>query len=288
MNEIDPSAKPWRRDPAPLLITIKAYAELGDDEGPEAALGRQQAEREALTAELIEGMNVVAARVFPHALRIAQGWMALRERTKSIWVKANRLSDRYISEAQRRVTERGLIAEEADLFFLSIEDVEDVLNGRGDDDYRAVVIRRKREYERNRHIELPERFNGHPAPIEPEISAEHDAVMTGTGVSPGHITARARVIRDPATDEPLQPGEILVAPVTDAGWTPLFALAAGLVVDMGSALSHGSTVAREYGLPAVVNVRRATTRIKSGDLVAIDGAAGTVTILESGRERDAD
>lgn len=77
----------------------------------------------------------------------------------------------------------------------------------------------------------------------------------------------------------MQAGEILVAPVTDAGWTPLFALATGLVVDMGSALSHGSTVAREYGLPAVVNVHDGTRRIRTGDLVQVDGTRGEVRIL---------
>ena len=107
-------------------------------------------------------------------------------------------------------------------------------------------------------------------------------VLEGTPVSPGLVTGRARVIVDPTTDGPMQPGEILVAPVTDAGWTPLFALASGLVVDMGSALSHGSTVAREYGLPAVVNVRRGTKSIRTGDLVQVDGRRGVVTILAEG------
>ena len=78
----------------------------------------------------------------------------------------------------------------------------------------------------------------------------------------------------------MEPGEILVAPVTDAGWTPLFALASGLVVNLGSALSHGSTVAREYGLPAVVNVTNATKVIRTGDLITVNGSAGTVAIID--------
>jgi pyruvate,water dikinase len=114
--------------------------------------------------------------------------------------------------------------------------------------------------------------------MAPEAPASGATTLTGTPVSPGIVTAVARVILDPRTDDPIQPGEILVAPVTDAGWTPLFALASGLVVDMGSALSHGSTVAREYGLPAVVNVRGATRIIRSGDLLTIDGAKGTVVV----------
>ncbi|MDZ7729483.1 MAG: PEP-utilizing enzyme [Dehalococcoidia bacterium] len=103
-------------------------------------------------------------------------------------------------------------------------------------------------------------------------------MLHGTPVSAGIVTAKARVVLDPEAESGLQPGEILVAPVTDAGWTPLFALAGGLVVDLGSALSHGSTVAREYGLPAVVNVHNGTRAIKTGDLVTVNGSAGTVSI----------
>jgi pyruvate,water dikinase len=116
--------------------------------------------------------------------------------------------------------------------------------------------------------------------VPPEETAHAGDFLTGTPVSPGTVTGRARVILDPATDGPLEPGEILVAPVTDAGWTPLFALASGLVVDMGSALSHGSTVAREYGLPAVVNVRSGTRRIRTGDIITVNGSSGTVLILQ--------
>jgi len=189
--------------------------------------------------------------------------------------------DRYLREAERRFTERGIIAAPADFSFLAADEVTLILHGQPPAGLDERLQQRKRESERNRHVRLPERFCGHPEPLEPDLAGHTGDVLTGTGVSPGMITARARVIIDPNTDGPLEPGEILVAPVTDAGWTPLFALASGLVVDMGSALSHGSTVAREYGLPAVVNVRRGTTTIRTGDLVAINGNTGTVTVIET-------
>ena len=170
-----------------------------------------------------------------------------------------------MAEIRRRVLERGYIDQNGDFFFLSFEEVGDLMVSGESKDFRPQVARRRREYERNRHVTLPERFFGHPAPIPSELAGEAGAVLKGTPVSPGQVTRRARVILDPATDGPIESGKILVAPVTDAGWTPLFALASGLVVDMGSALSHGSTVAREYGLPAVVNVRHGTTRIRSGE-----------------------
>ena len=86
---------------------------------------------------------------------------------------------------------------------------------------------------------------------------------------------------DPRRDGAIEPGEILVAPVTDAGWTPLFVAAAGVVVDVGGSLSHGSTVAREYGLPAVVNVKHGTRMIRTGQTITVDGTQGLV-ILEDG------
>lgn len=280
INEVDPATRPWRDEPAPVVRTVVAYAGLPGEQSPAATLERQAAERERLTGELLARMPRPQRPIFRQVLRRAQGWVALRERTKSIFVRAVRAGDRYLREAERRFTERGIIAAPADFSFLAADEVTLILHGQPPAGLDERLQQRQREYERNRHVRLPERFCGHPEPLEPDLAGHTGDVLTGTGVSPGMITARARVIIDPNTDGPLEPGEILVAPVTDAGWTPLFALAAGLVVDMGSALSHGSTVAREYGLPAVVNVRSGTRRIRTGDVITVNGSSGTVLILQ--------
>jgi pyruvate,water dikinase len=204
----------------------------------------------------------------------------MRELTKSIIVKASRLADFHMDEIQGRFVAAGIIEKPDDIFFLSSDEMGGVLRGEITGSLAEAVVRRRREFERNRYVILPERFRGRPAPLPHEEAAHAGDVLEGTPVSPGVVTGRARVIIDPSTDGPLEPGEILVAPVTDAGWTPLFALAAGLVVDLGSALSHGSTVAREYGLPAVVNVRSGTRRIRTGDIVTVNGNAGKVTIVQ--------
>ncbi|MDQ3965844.1 MAG: PEP-utilizing enzyme, partial [Actinomycetota bacterium] len=94
--------------------------------------------------------------------------------------------------------------------------------------------------------------------------------------SAGVVTAKARVVLDP-TGARLEPGEILVAPSTDPGWTPLFLTAGGLVMEMGGAMSHGAVVAREYGIPAVVGVPDATERIATGQQITVDGSAGRIT-----------
>ncbi|HEX9093659.1 MAG TPA: PEP-utilizing enzyme, partial [Coriobacteriia bacterium] len=97
--------------------------------------------------------------------------------------------------------------------------------------------------------------------------------------SSGIARGRARVFLSAETDEEVLPGEILVAPFTDPGWTPYFVPAAGIVMDLGGLLSHGSIIAREYGIPAVVNVGPATRIVSTGDLIEVDGNTGEVRIL---------
>jgi pyruvate,water dikinase len=110
--------------------------------------------------------------------------------------------------------------------------------------------------------------------IDPDLRT-----LEGFGVNPGTATGPARVILRAGVGK-VQPGEILVAPFTDPGWTPYFLNAAAIVMDQGGLLSHGSIVAREFGIPAVVNVGPATSIIETGQLLRVDGARGTVTILE--------
>ena len=107
---------------------------------------------------------------------------------------------------------------------------------------------------------------------------DSSATMRGFAVSSGQMTGRASVVLGPAEFDKMEPGSILVAPLTTLAWTQLFAHAAGLVTDMGSILAHGSIVAREYGIPAVLGVGNGTERIAHGQLITIDGDAGTVAI----------
>jgi phosphoenolpyruvate synthase/pyruvate phosphate dikinase len=148
-------------------------------------------------------------------------------------------------------------------------------------DLRSVVAARREVYDREmrrRHIPRVLLSDGtdveavhHGGPVEGDL--------VGTPASAGTITGVARVVMDPVGAH-LEPGEILVAPSTDPGWTPLFLTAGGLVMEMGGANSHGAVVAREYGIPAVVGVREAVTRIKTGERITVDGSTGAVTTLD--------
>ena len=105
-------------------------------------------------------------------------------------------------------------------------------------------------------------------------------VLKGSPGSPGVARGRARVVMDPADPDGLEPGEVLIAPLTDPAWTPLFLPAAAVVVNVGALMSHAVIVSRELGIPCVVAVEGATDRIATGTMVEVDGVAGTVTVVE--------
>jgi pyruvate,water dikinase len=174
---------------------------------------------------------------------------------------------------------RGCLGRPEDVFFLSLPEARDGLGGR---DLHATVAERRASYDhelRRRHVPRVLLSDGtEPEAGLPRAESDESGALRGRPASPGQVTAKARVVLDP-TGARIEPGEILVAPSTDPGWTPLFLTAGGLVMEMGGMMSHGAVVAREYGIPAVVGVPNATERIQSGDLVVVDGAAGAVRIL---------
>jgi phosphoenolpyruvate synthase/pyruvate phosphate dikinase len=179
----------------------------------------------------------------------------------------------------RRLTARGVLADADDIFFLRFPEVEPVVSGSAGFDVRVKVAERRAEYEKNLALTPPSIIVGRYDPEKHQPDTVHaSAELKGLAVSPGIVTGPARVILLAGTEQVL-PGEILVAPFTDPGWTPYFIPAAGIVMDQGGLLSHGSIVAREYGIPAVVNVGPATKLIKTGQMIQVDGERGRVRIL---------
>jgi phosphohistidine swiveling domain-containing protein len=179
------------------------------------------------------------------------------------------------------LAETGRLEKAGDVFFVTLPEARAALAGR---DLRALVRERRAGYEhelRRRRVPRLLLSDGtEPAAEAPEahgVSADERAFLRGTPASGGSVTARARVMLDP-TGAALEPGEILVAPSTDPGWTPLFLTAGGLVMEMGGSMSHGAVVAREYGIPAVVGVPDATKLVATGARITVDGSAGTVTL----------
>ncbi|HEY8378898.1 MAG TPA: PEP-utilizing enzyme, partial [Nannocystis sp.] len=147
-------------------------------------------------------------------------------------------------------------------------------------DPRPRVAERRQAHERDRHLTPPLIITSEgEIPQKPVPKDLPEGALAGLGASAGVACGLARVVLDPAR-EVLHAGEILVAPYTDPGWTPLFVHAAGLVCDVGGMMTHGSVIAREYGIPAVVGVGDGTKRLRTGQRLRVDGSRGIVEVLE--------
>jgi pyruvate,water dikinase len=170
----------------------------------------------------------------------------------------------------------GGLENAGDVFFLTLPEARAALDC---DDLHPVVRERcaayAREMRRRRVPRVLLSDGTEPAAEVQDAPVAIEGVLSGTPASGGVVSAQARVILDP-TGAVLEPGEVLVAPSTDPGWTPLFLTAGGLVMEMGGPMSHGAIVAREYGIPAVVGVAEATELIRTGQEITVDGSAGTI------------
>ena len=200
---------------------------------------------------------------------------------KNLGVRRFAFVRRVLLTLGRRLHEQGSLSRHDDIFFLEVSEIEPVATGSASFDWRDRIELRRREYEKNLKLTPPPVVIGRFDPNARgwPIANEGAKLLEGIPVSPGVVTGPARVILRTDDHEQVLPGEILIAPFTDPAWTPYFISAAGVVMDQGGILSHGSIIAREYGLPAVTNVGSATRVIHTGDLVQVDGTRGRVTVL---------
>ncbi len=283
--EIDIGVPRWRDDPTHVLGALANYVTHPDTAvPPDIQFQRVEREAEAMVAELgrrAEAQDPIRGDLARFTLSRMRDLAGLREAPKFYVVRILGRARELLVDVGRALVERGRLAASDDVFMLDLAEVREALSGR---DMRAVTAERRVELIRERgRRRLPRVYLSDGTEPTPKRSENEDPEghLSGTPASTGQITARARVILEP-NGAKLERGEILVAPSTDPGWTPLFLTAGGLVMEMGGAMSHGAVVAREYGIPAVVGVPDATTRIRTGDLVMVDGAAGTVKIVPPG------
>jgi pyruvate,water dikinase len=161
-----------------------------------------------------------------------------------------------------------------DVFFLSMDELDGATS-----DLRATALRRRDEDAYFRSIRLPSNWTGEPTPLAEEVVTLSQTTVTGLGVSSGICEGTVRVMADPV-DGDFEPGDILVCHLTDPSWAGAMVMAGALVIDVGSAVSHGAIVARELGIPCVTNTKVGTAALRPGLRVRVDGGAGTVTVLD--------
>jgi pyruvate,water dikinase len=213
------------------------------------------------------------------ALVQAQRFTAMRELTKAVWVLGTRRLRPPLLAVCDGIAHAGHVKDMSDALYLTYREVEALVKGKPVPNLAATVRRRKQQKAKAEDYTLPDSWVGDATPVK-KGAVPRSKRLTGLGVSAGVATGRARIIlnTEAAFARDIEPGDILVAPFTDTPWTPLFIPAGAVVVETGGMLSHAATVAREFGIPCVVLVKDATRIIHEGDLVTVDGAAGTVSI----------
>jgi pyruvate,water dikinase len=215
---------------------------------------------------------------FGQLLLYCRRYMALRENQRFSFDRLLFRMKRAFERMGALLERDGLLEQGDDIVFFEIDELEALVEGRiRPDEAATLVAARRAEFEANRGVVHPDFLEADehvPGPL-PTRAGKH---LTGLGISSGRARGRVRVLSSFEQMDRLQPGEILVTRATDPGWTPLFLVASGLVLELGSVLSHGAVVAREYGLPAVVNVEGATRMLHDGMEVTVDGDRGRVTI----------
>jgi pyruvate,water dikinase len=266
----DPS---WKDKPAPLIQSMQAAVHARLLSGGIRELHSDEIQWSSLS----RGLRWILPK--------AHNAIRRREQTKSqLVILAQRFKQafRYLGE---QMAAEGILPDADLVFFFSTDELSGFI---ANPDAAAVehAQARRRALDYQQQLEFPEISVGLPQPLEPQPIDSADGVLQGRPASRGVVEGTARVAHKLAQAAALEPGEILVTPITDIGWTPYFSVIGGLVTDLGSSVSHGAVIAREYGLPCVVNTRQATRLFQTGDRIRLDGNTGSVTLLSADSTRD--
>jgi pyruvate,water dikinase len=291
-------AKPLpANEPLPLLETLKLYIRGGGVD-PHERQRKLVARREEAIQAALDRVKGLKRRLFRWALRWAQTFALVREDSIFDIGLGYPVLRRMMHELGGRFFKAGALAEPDDIYWLERAEAERgaaaLDQGEPLEDWRGRVRERQAVRRAEKQVAPPQQLppKGRVMGIKTDafmpVSAEEQAgdALKGVAASPGQVTGPARVLLGPEDFDQMRPGDILVAEITTPAWTPLFAMAAGVVTDIGGPLSHGSIVAREYGIPAVLGTGVATQRLHSGQVVTVDGSTGTVRLAQDARRED--
>jgi len=272
----------WAEDPQIPLCQLRAYLEMPDYD-PDAEQQRLVEEREEAVAETLSRLPPDDAKRLRAVIDAASHVVSLQEDHNFYIDQRCAFSPRrLVLAAARRLVSKGALAEAADVFYLRSGDLLAALGGETRD-APSIAGRTKAEMERWSTVTPPRTIGAPPPAEEPAAPAplrDHGSQeLSGNGASAGIARGPARVLMSLAEADRLRPGDVLVARTTMPAWTPLFAAACAVVTETGGVLSHAAVVAREYGIPAVLNVVDATRLLREGQPVEVDGNRGTVRVI---------
>ena len=286
VGEVDFGRPRWREDPTPVMNTLQSYLKIEEAFAPDTQFskGQQAAQNavERLAARTRGGPGGwFKERMVRGAARRIRLMMGARESPKFFIVRLMGMAREALLEVGEEFVEAGTIERADDLVFLRLDELE-ALAKNEPRDWKELIRERRAIYEREwRRHQVPRVLVSDGRAFYEGLGSDKDAgnVLAGSPVSPGVAEGIVHVVFDPHGVQ-LAPGEILVCPGTDPAWTPLFLAAGGLVMEVGGMMTHGSVVAREYGIPAVVGVHQATSRLKDGQRIRVNGTAGTIHVLD--------
>jgi phosphohistidine swiveling domain-containing protein len=283
----------YREDPTPLLFAIRAHVIDPSRVDVEGKLRRLEAEAAAawrsFDARLTAWQRWTLGRRVRNIIGELKRRYVMREKVRSNMTRLLFYVRQWHLTLADRFVERGWIDQRDDYFMIQLDEVASALRDSGDAArLRAIASSRAQDLRALATLSMP--LLMHQSDVERigqrsrNPALDRSGGLQGLCVSPGVAEAEVVVIRDPRDFRLMRAGAILVAPATDPSWTPLFTLAAGVIVEVGGMLSHASTVAREYGLPALANVKDATRRLQSGERIRLDATAGQIFRLPAGTE----
>lgn len=286
-GEIDLGRRRWREEPTAVMRVLQSYLRISEPEQmPDAVLRRATASAEAARDHLLEQLREtrggrLKARLVRWGWKRMRALVGLRELPKWWAIRMMGIARKALLECGIELVAAGVLSTPDEMAFLHLEEMEALADGERRE-WQMLVKERRRRYEREgRRVQIPRLLLSDGQAFYQGISThkgDEEGVMVGDPVSPGVAEGSVRVVLNP-NDAQLEPGEILVCPGTDPAWTPLFLAAGGLVTEVGGLMTHGSVVAREYGIPAVVGVHQATAQLATGQRVRVDGTAGRVILL---------
>ncbi|WP_276302689.1 PEP/pyruvate-binding domain-containing protein [Halorussus lipolyticus] len=282
-NEIDLSRPRWRDDPLILFQTIQSNLRSSDqgEHRKHLAQLKQDAGEAAETLENRASRGLfgpVKRPIVGQLIQVYRGGIQLREHHKHGAARFLAAIHDVVSDTGTELARAGVLEHPEDVWFLRKRELLNALDGESSLD--VDISERRDTHQRYASLSAPPILTSEgETPTGKSNGSPSEHVLTGTPVSSGVVEGVAKVMYDPS-EQSISKGEILVAPSTDIGWTPLFQDATGLVMEVGGRMTHGALVAREYGIPAVVSVANATDEIQSGERIRIDGERGTVELFD--------
>jgi rifampicin phosphotransferase len=275
VRELELRERDWAEDPGPLVAILCASIDAQPD---------RPAPRPVDLAAL--PLSPGAARAVRWLLSKVHDAVRQRERCKSLVVRCVRLIKAAYLALGRWLVDHGRLPEHDRLYFLTRAELTRLAGCEHDGALARLAVRRRHVFNRQQHLRFAMIYADRPRPLAPTPPLAGVGLLRGTSVSRGVVEGPARVVTTPAEAAAMVAGEILIVPFTDAGWSPYFNLAAGLATEIGGTLSHGAVVAREVGLPAVVDLSGATAMVRTGQRVRLDADRGVLEVLDApGPER---